>query len=459
MATSTITPAAVTPAAPAAPITPAANPDASMGDLLRVAGAEAAAATPEPAPSITSPETPATPPATPEVPAEGTPPTPTPEVPPGEAPTPPEDVLDLTGGVEPDSIDADGKRHFYTVAKSQRLQAAGKLVQSLQEVMPVVTPEAIRERIERANAADYMMTKYQAAAQDPGQVKELIDLFATDEQGQATPDTQAAFSALIFEGLSRLPQVNPKAFQHVLAVHNNHTVTALRDRARQLVDPAAREQAVALALRFEEAVTGKFTPSQQWLQNQPQDPIEAGRQQLERERADFQRQRLQVRQTEQQRWAGHVGSTQEQAVASEVDAQLAVVKDPSVAPYLNNMRSDLLQAVAKAELEHPEWQNAWENLQQQALLKPSEQTLRAVTDFRRNIAKRVVRANAQAVIERYSNVALANNQAAHLKAGQRPPNEPTPNGVGTPAPNGAIEKAITEPDLAKSLRLLMANSR
>jgi len=343
---------------------------------------------------------------------------------------------------------------FTSKSKWLRFQQAAKLVTSLQEVLPVVTSEAVVEAVQRANAAEQMMTMFQAAAQDPVKIKDVVDVFSveTDAQGNLvapTPQRQAAFSALVFEGLTRLPQVNPQAFQRVLAVHNQHTLTALRDRARTTVntaqEPDAQAQAVNLALRFEQAITGgRFTPSQQWLASQTVDPVEAGRQQLERDRANFQRQQQQVEQTRQQQWMDHVGTSQDAAQMAEVDTHLAsVLNKPEFAPYRDKMRQDLFAAIRNEEAAHPEWGQKWESLNTQALTNPSDFTLKQVTDFRREIARQAARRNAATVISFYSNVVLSNNQAAHARAAQTVTSELAPNGAASSPSNGVrIDAAV-----------------
>lgn len=451
MATSAIAP---TPA-PAAPAPsgpgPTAPPGASVNSVLDSAfshAAEAAPATPapdapapDPGAAITSPETPVVDPAAAAPLVDPAAPTD-----PAAAAAPTEEPLDLSD-VAPDSIDAEGKRHFFSVAKSNRLQQAGKFVQALQDVMPAgaLTVDSVKERIERANAVDDLINIYESSASDPAGVKHVVEMFKTNRYGELTPEIRTAFSNLAFEALTQLPQINPQAWRQVIGAHNQITLKALQDTARQTTDPTARQTNIALALRFEQWMTGgKWTPTEQWLNGQQVDPIEAGRQQLERDRAAFNQQQQQAQQARQQQWATHVGTSQDTAQLEEVNSQLkTVASKPEFAPYLDKMRGDLIAAVRKSEQEHPEWENGWKSREQQALMYPTPQNLKAVTDYRRNIARDVARRNAAQVIGFYSNVVLNSNQAAHARAGQAVASEPTSNGVASAPTNGIkIDDAV-----------------
>jgi len=461
--TSAPAPVAPAPAAPAS--TPAATPGQSLADLVRESivplNTEAAPvdggtpATPAPdgqqaAPALEPmvlPDDGVAPPAT-AAPAVADPNAPAVEEP-----------LDFTGeSLEPDSVDADGKRMFTTPTKWAKFQNAAKFVNALQEVMPQVTPSTVIDAVKRAGAADALMTKYQLGASNPSDVNDVLDLFTGEIEvngvkQQPTPVERQAFGALVLNALDRLQRINPQAMQGVYRVHNQQTVEGLRARARALPDGPEREQKIALALRFEQEVFGKFTPRDQWLQAQPTDPIEQQRQQIARERQTLVTQQQEWQRTQYGQLVASVGEAQEAARQEPINQLLDRFKDnPIGQKFRSQMHGELLQAVQDTEIAHPEWAYQHQTLEQQALMQPTPQNIQALNDYRRNISKRVVAANAKAVIEKYNSIALQNNQADKDRALRPIVNTPSPNGATTQAPNGAMESVMKQPDLKNAIR-------
>jgi hypothetical protein len=356
----------------------------------------------------------------------------------------------MDGEFQPDSVDADGRRHFYTKAKSERMQAAVHLVKELQTVMPILTPETVKERIEKANAADYLMTAYQEAGRNPAAIQDVLSVF----EGES-PEERQAFGHLVLGGLAKLRQVNPEALQVVHNVHNQMVVDNLRDRARNIVDPGLRQEAIALALRFEEAITGHWTPSEQWMGgNQRVDPLQVERQRFENEKRAFQEQQRQAQLSASQQWEQRVVHGLNNVLSDVVNEYLPPAKFEKN-PYYEDMKRSLVDEIVKTEQANPAWGEQAALYHRQALLNPNEQNLRQAANFRKNIAQQTARRTAAGIVSRYSSLQLTNNQAAQQRAAQGVRTEPSLNGVGSPAPNGALEKAIASKDLRESLRILM----
>lgn len=257
MASSVVMPPAAPAAAPA-PAAPSTPPSGSLSELVQQAGRDAAAMrsadTPVDgaAPALASPEAPLDPSEPPVV--EAAPADPAAVVDPNAAPVAEVPVLtaedlDFSDGTGPDSTSQDGKRHFFSENKSRRLQQAGKLVQALQEVMPVVTADAVRERVETANAADVLMTAYdQGTAQS---VDEVVRLFQ-----ERSPDN---FGIMAIRALQALPQVKPEAYKVVERQFTQNVVKNQYNRALAITDPAAQATAIALAQNLDLAINGTFT--------------------------------------------------------------------------------------------------------------------------------------------------------------------------------------------------------
>ena len=457
-------PVAPAPAAPAS--TPAATPGQSLADLVRESivplNTEAApvdGGTPTtPAPDAQQ-DAPALEPMV--LPDDGVAPpaTAAPAVSDPNAPAAEDAPLDFTAeDLKADSVSEDGKRHFFDKNKAERLLAAGNFIKQLQEIVPQVTPSAIIDAVKRAGAADALMTKYQLGASNPSDVNDVLDLFTGEIEvngvkQQPTPVERQAFGALVLNALDRLQRINPQAMQGVYRVHNQQTVEGLRARARALPEGPDREQKVALALRFEQEVFGKFTPRDQWLQAQPTDPIEQQRQQIARERQTLVTQQQEWQRTQYGQLVASVGEAQEAARQEPITQLLDRFKDnPIGQKFRSQMHGELLQAVQDTEIAHPEWAYQHQTLEQQALMQPTPQNIQALNDYRRNISKRVVAANAKAVIEKYNSIALQNNQADKDRALRPIVNTPSPNGATTQAPNGAMESVMKQPDLKNAIR-------
>jgi hypothetical protein len=384
-----------------------------------------------------------------------------PATPDPNAPTPEDAPLDFTGeSLEPDSVDADGKRMFTTPTKWAKFQNAAKFVNALQEVMPQVTPSTVIDAVRRASAADALMTKYQAGASNAAEVNDVLDLFTGEVEvngvkQQPTPIERQAFGALVLNALDRLQRINPQAMQGVYRVHNQQTVEGLRARARALPEGDAKAQAVALALRFEEAAFGRFTPRDQWLQTQPTDPIEQQRQAIARERQTLDQQRQQWQQQQHQELVTNIGNAQENARQAPIVELLSKLKGPVADEFRPQMYDEFLRGVAEHELAHPEWGHRQKTLEQQAIMDPSPQNIQALNDFRRSISKPVVDRMARDVIAKYNARAIERNQADKDRALRPIVNTPSPNGVPTPAPNGAMESVMKQPSLKDALRETM----
>lgn len=425
-----------------------------MSDAIRASAAPPSTPTPD-APPATAP----TPEAAPVAPAPAAPDG-TPAAPPIAEPTPegqptapaPLDFSD-PASTQPDSVDADGKRFFCTKTKWDRLTGAADFVKGLQELVPEVTLDGITDRIKQANAATHMMQLFQESATNPQAIKDVVDLFSGGNN--PTPEDRAAFAALMMDGLGRLSNLNPQAYQHVQRVHDNQGIARLQERARQTMDLGQREQAIALAQQFELAVTGKFTPREQWLNARAIDPAA----QLQFERQQFERQKQQEAQTRQQQWGDYVVRTQGDAILSEVQAASAKLKGTAAERFIPTVEQELLAVVKKTEEAHEEWRYEHDMLYRQAMNTPGEQTLKQVVEYRKRIAEQIVRRMAPDIISKYSNVVLQNNQAQQQSVSRQIPNEPPPNGVGAQPSDAAFAEIRKQPTLQAGLQELWKQSR
>lgn len=431
-----------------------------MGSLLRQSfqasdaqRAEAPTQTAQPpqeaVPDLGSPEAVPASPETPVVPGTEQPPTEQATEQPTEQPA--DVALDFSEGLEPDSKSEDGKRYFTTASRWQKFQAAAKLVTELQNVIPNVTPETLIERVQMANAADDMMTTYQEAATNPQAIKGVVDLFVGE--GEPTPQIRQAFASLALDALDRLPNINPEAFNRVLSVHNQRTVDALRERARQTIDPEQRKMAVALAQRFEEAVTGRYTKAADWMQRTV-DPVQAERQRIDQERQQLQQERQKMADEAQQNWQNHVATSQQSTADKEIEGIFGAKAKEAYAntPDWANMKNELLQRVMEAYGGNQEWSAMWSNLSRQASLTRSETALNNLIKFETDILRRVGRQHAAQILNRYGLRRIEQNSQAHQAARNVPVNSPNPNGSPTPAPNGALDAVAKSKDLRDLMR-------
>ena len=451
---------AAAPAAPAPAAPSGAPPSGTLSDLVRGSFAEAAAASqatsiaPEGAAPVTSPEAPPAPaldePPIPAEPAAAAPVTvPDPNAAPAEpvAPALTEADLDFSDGTDPDSQSQDGKRHFFSEGKSRRLQQAGKLVQGLQEVMPAVTLDAVRERIETANAADVLLTAFdQGAAQS---VDEVLELF----HGRNPQN----FGVMAIRALQQLPTVNPEANKVIERHFQQSVVKTLYNRAIQTQEPNAQATAIALAQQADLAINGTFTPKAQLLAQGVQDPMKMREASLAQREQALNQTLQQQRQQAEQNFSNHLGTSQESAIMSTIDEALAPAAALKGTPQWDQMRQELRLAVDAAEKAHPEWAVPWQTYMSRASLSKSETDVQAVANYRKSVTRQVARTNAQAIIQRASQAVAQQNQTAHQRAAAQPAAEVSPNGgaVSRPA-DGALQKAIANPDLKASLRELFA---
>lgn len=445
------------PAATPAPVAPSTPPSGSLSELVQQAGRDAAAMRSADmpvdgaAPALASPVAPIDPSEPPVV--EAAPADPAAVVDPNAAPVPEVPVLtaedlDFSDGTDPDSTSQDGKRHFFSENKSRRLQQAGKLVQALQEVMPVVTADAVRERVETANAADVLMTAYdQGTAQS---VDEVVRLFQ-----ERSPDN---FGIMAIRALQALPQVKPEAYKVVERQFTQNVVKNQYNRALSITDPAAQKVAIALAQNLDLAINGTFTKTDQLLAQGVQDPLKLREQQLAARESELNSWQANQRQQAQQTFDNQLSGAQLTAIDAVVAEALAPVKSRMEGtPQWDQMQTELKQQIAKAEAEHPEWAVQWRTLMNRAASTKSERDVNAVADYRRSVARTVARRNAQAIIQRASQAVTQSNQTAHQQAARTPAPEVSPNGGAISRPvDGALQKAISNPDLRSSLRDLFA---
>jgi hypothetical protein len=79
--------------------------------------------------------------------------------------------------------------------------------------------------------------------------------------------------------------------------------------------------------------------------------------------------------------------------------------------------------------------------------------MKALVDFRRNVARRFMGSRTAAdIISKYSSAQLQQNQAAIAQATRPVVASPAPNGAPTPAPNGGLESVVKQPDLKAMLQ-------
>ena len=443
MATSTLPPpAAPTPAVPApapvtaAPVTPAAGQ--TSDSLLDKAFADTAAAnpisSPEAVPGTTDPV-----PATEVTPDQTQQPGEVPAAAPAEALPDPTD-LDFSEGIEPDSVSEDGKRHFFKPAKSLRLQQAGKFVQALQDILPNATVEDIKNAVETSHAAEFLMQRYRQGESDPAAIDDVIDTFKSNENPRA-------FGMMAVRMLTQLPQVEPFAAQFIERQYQQQLVGRLKQAAQQSVDPAARENAIALIQNLQIALSGNpkgFESRDAILAAANADPLAQQRAELDRQRTEIEQFRQQQQQAATTSVVNRIEDSQKNGLYSEIDSLLTPVKSAyENTPDWKHIRQDFVDAIVAAENNHPEWRVKLDNLRNEVMLNPSEQNFNNFTNYWRSIVRAVARPNSKAILERWANRQVQRNQAATAAATNRGANEPSLNGVAAAPGNGVkVDAAV-----------------
>lgn len=347
----------------------------------------------------------------------------------------PEAALDLAQGTDPDSVDAEGKRHFYTVPKSNRLQQESKAWRAIQEFFPNATVEEIKTAVEKANAAEQMMLKYHESEHNGAALDELLLPFIEN-------DNPKAFGLMALRMVGKLHQINPEALNYIRNEFNKGLIEWLKGRARSTMDEKERMEQVGTVQRLQMALyNGQFEKTADILKGIAVDPNEAARRDLEQRNRQLNEREAANRRADDERWTNFCNSQEESGVQGEIDAILAPIKDKYAPEDIQDARDRLRRAVATYEVEHPEGGVRYNNLRGQANLQRSEESVKTVVGYRRNIARQVALANAKAILERLSIAAMQRNQAAHDKATNRP-NEASPNGVAPSVSNGVNFDAV-----------------
>ncbi len=394
------------------------------------------------------------------------------------APTVPA-TLSPTDVVEDLSPQASGdKVHTYTVAKSQRLQAAAAFVKSLTDIRPDLSLELFEQINGQAQASDFMYNLYMplGTAKTPEQIKQSLDNADTILQNVFITPSPASFGTLAIRAQAQLikgaqspdPAISVpmrEAWNAVVNWHRNNLkndpqilanarsilIDELAAEIPQFQDLKARQERVYLIQHLQKAMFGpdKITPEDVLMRYRPQttavDPNAARLSDIERRESNLREKETSEARAADMARVNFIDNAVNSSVVEEVTKYLAPWKIPSSAipeHVYNLVQKSLLDAIGQAESASPSWKLDNDNLFSAVRQSGSDADLTALLTYRRTLAQRVLASKGPEITTPWVQTVMANNTAAHQNGSNPRPNQPAPNGPGTPAKPEGLDQVL-----------------
>lgn len=298
-----------------------------------------------------------------------------------------DDVLDLPK--------VPGKGFYVTERKRDRLFGALRFQQAVEQVMPGVTPEAVKE-----------LSLYNTGAQ-----RLIADLTGGNvEYGMNFILSQAkdpAVAASMAEAVvKRLPEVAPQ-------VHERLVTGAIQDKITSLYEQAVKtgnDAMFALAQQLDINVNEKYQTKDDFSPAPKADPKMAA---LEQEVQQHRQAAESARQEQVRQVVAQTDTAMAQAVEKEIEAALSPVAHLKGKPQWRVIVSDLRDKVKSEARTNDAWKRDFDLKAQQLRQTPTSQARQALVDKVTALARQVARTHRKAVIEEVTGGIAASSQAAH----------------------------------------------
>ena len=156
------------------------------------------------------------------------------------------------------------------------------------------------------------------------------------------------------------------------------------------------------------------------------------------------RKRLTARAADMAR-VNYIDNAVNSSVIEEVKKYLAPWKMPNSAiadNVYNLVQQSLLNEIAAAERSSESWKLTNSNLYDAVHHSGSDEDLKALLSYRLTLAQRVLASKGPDITTPWVQTVMANNTAAHQNGSSPRPNQPAPNGPGTPAKPEGLDQVL-----------------
>ncbi len=332
-----------------------------------------------------------------QAPAEGQPPA---ETKPAESPegTTEEDAEKAESELDDDVFDlpkVPGKGFYVTERKRDRLFSALRFQQAVEQVMPGVTPESVKE-----------MSLYNIGAQrliddlTGGNVDYGIN-YLLNRSGD--PAVAASMAEAV---VKRLPEVAPQVHQRLVAEAIKGKISSLYEQAVRANDDAM----FALAQRLDLSENGTYQTKEDFSPAPKADPKVA---ELEREVQQHRQAAETARQEQVRQVIAETDTAMAKAVEKEIEDALAPVAHLKGKPQWRVIVSELRDRVKTEARTNDVYKRDFDLKAQQLRKTPTSQARQALVDKVTALARQVAKTHRKSVIEEVTGGVAASSQAAH----------------------------------------------
>lgn len=326
----------------------------------------------------------------------------------------------------PDKMSKDGKLHYYTKAKADKLIKAYQDMRSIQDTLgPDTTLDSLKAMQSTAVGAEVLLTDFELAT--PESIDRALGFIGNDNPH--------ALGMMAVRLATHLPQVNPKAD----AALRNHYGSAVVSDLYAKAQKSGSESDWLLAQNLDFSLRGKFVNKEEVGSR---DLMAEREQQLVQREQQFNQRTQQEQNQRRQAWMQQTHNTLHDTVQTEIDAAIppAVLKAFEGKPQLKHIKRDLLEVVEQAESANTDWKRRYSVALERANARPGEEARAELVAMKRQLAQQVIAKNRKAIIEAATGTILSANAAAHQKQ-QQAAGRREPPGTGSPhKPNVPLEK-------------------
>ena len=336
-----------------------------------------------------------------------------------EQPAPEED-LNPFEDLKPDGV--NGGRYFCTKTKWERLTRADAALRQFNEVVPGLTPEAVKENFTRAISAQNLLDDWHST--DPS----MVDRAASFMFEKAPPQ---AVGRVAMHVMDLLPERAPEVFEQIQTQMRD----GLIDQWYQSAIRNGDENLFKAIQNIELLSTGQFRTPDQFQQPDPQrQQVETLQQRLAR----YEQQEEANRQRMYMSMAQEVDNAAEMAKSAEIDKMIPaeMVEAYKGKPDLDQVKLLLKSEVDKQLSGNPIWRAQIDREIKIAKNSPSEQARARVAATIRTYAAEVLARRAKPIIDKFAATAVANNAKVHHAQAKLQARREPAGLAGTSSPNG-----------------------